>query len=206
LRKPINKLRFLKFLKKAETDQKFEETDQQIEIFKVFEKSGNGSKIWGNRSKIWGNRSILKFYKKAETDQKYEETDQKFEETDQQIEIFKVFEKSGNGSKIWGNGPKNMRKLIKKKRKPFNSKYWETDTKYSEIPQQFWTFEGFPRISKKKRKCLKNNFWSVSVLSRFHVEAFPVAHIIGSSRLFKNLAFKNSQLTLPKSWVETRGD
>ena len=30
-----------------------------------------------------------------------------------------------------------MRKLIKKKRKPFNYKYWETDTKYSEIPQQF---------------------------------------------------------------------
>ena len=28
-----------------ETDLKFEETDQQIEIFKVFEKSGNGSKI-----------------------------------------------------------------------------------------------------------------------------------------------------------------
>ena len=31
--------------KKAETDQKFEETDQQIEIFKVFEKSRNGAKI-----------------------------------------------------------------------------------------------------------------------------------------------------------------
>ena len=62
---------FLKFLKKSETDQKyegtdlkFEERDQQIKIFKVFEKSGNGSKIWGNRSEIWGN------------DQKYEETDQ----------------------------------------------------------------------------------------------------------------------------------
>ena len=45
-------MRFIKFLKKAETDQKyeetdlkFEETDQQNEIFKVFEKSGNGSKI-----------------------------------------------------------------------------------------------------------------------------------------------------------------
>ena len=24
-----------------------------------------------------------------------------------------------------------------KKRKPFNYKYWETDTKYYEIPQQF---------------------------------------------------------------------
>ena len=53
-------MRFLKFLKAEtdeETDLKFEETDQQIEIFKVFEKSGNGSKIWGNGPKIWGNRS-----------------------------------------------------------------------------------------------------------------------------------------------------
>ena len=55
----FNKLRFLKFLKKLETDQKyqemdlkFEETDQQIEILKVFEKSWNGSKIWGNGPKI----------------------------------------------------------------------------------------------------------------------------------------------------------
>jgi len=37
--------------------KKFEETDQQIEIFKVFEISRNGSKIWGNGPKIWGNRS-----------------------------------------------------------------------------------------------------------------------------------------------------
>ena len=43
--------------KYEETDLKFEETDQQIVIFKVFEKSRNGSKIWGNRPKIWGNRS-----------------------------------------------------------------------------------------------------------------------------------------------------
>ena len=49
-------------------------------IFKVSEKSGNGSKIWGNGFK--------------------------FEETDQQNVIFKVLEKSGNGSKIWGNKPK----------------------------------------------------------------------------------------------------
>jgi len=39
--------------KYEETDLKFEETDQQIKIFKVFEKSGNGSKIWGNRSTNW---------------------------------------------------------------------------------------------------------------------------------------------------------
>ena len=31
--------------KYEETDLKFEETDQQNVIFKVFEKSGNGSKI-----------------------------------------------------------------------------------------------------------------------------------------------------------------
>ena len=31
--------------KYEETDLKFEETNQQIEIFKVFEKSGDGSKI-----------------------------------------------------------------------------------------------------------------------------------------------------------------
>ena len=31
LRKPINNLRFLKFLKKAETDQKYEETDLKFE-------------------------------------------------------------------------------------------------------------------------------------------------------------------------------
>ena len=73
--------------KYEKTDLEFEETDQQIEVFKVFEKSGNGSRIWGNGPKIWGNRStklrFLKFLKKAETDQKYEETDQKYEETDQ---------------------------------------------------------------------------------------------------------------------------
>ena len=70
--------------KYEETDLKFEKTDQQIEIFKIFEKSGNRSKIWGNRSKVWGNRSkiwgnisILKFLKKVETEQKYEETDLK---------------------------------------------------------------------------------------------------------------------------------
>ena len=40
MRKPINKMTILKFLKKAETDKKYEETglkfeenDQQIEIF-----------------------------------------------------------------------------------------------------------------------------------------------------------------------------
>ena len=63
-RKPINKLRFLKLLKEKETGQKyektglkFEETDEQIEIYKVFEKSGNGTKIYGNGPNILGNRA-----------------------------------------------------------------------------------------------------------------------------------------------------
>ena len=37
-------------------DLKVEETYQQNEIFKVFKKRGNGSKIWENGPKIWGNR------------------------------------------------------------------------------------------------------------------------------------------------------
>ena len=44
-------------MKKAETGLKFEETNQQIEIFKKILKSGNGLKIWGNGLKIWGNQS-----------------------------------------------------------------------------------------------------------------------------------------------------
>ena len=61
-------MRFLKFLKKAEMDQKyeetdlkFEETDQQNEIFKVLKKAETDqkSKIWGNGPKIWGNRSTF---------------------------------------------------------------------------------------------------------------------------------------------------
>ena len=70
--------------------------------------------------------------KKAATDQKYVEMDQK----------------------EWGNRPE-------KKRKPFNYKYWETDTKYSEIPQQFWAFEGIPWNSSKVN------------LIRFRVARFP---------------------------------
>ena len=42
--KSKNKLRFLKFLKKVETDQKYEET---------------GLKIWGNRPKKIGNHSTI---------------------------------------------------------------------------------------------------------------------------------------------------
>jgi len=70
--------------------------------------------------------------KKAATDQKYVEMDQK----------------------EWGNRPE-------KKRKPFNYKYWETDTKYSEIPQQFWAFEGILWNSSKVN------------LIRFRVARFP---------------------------------
>ena len=42
------------------TGLKFEETDEQIEIYKVFEKSGNWLEVKGNRPKMWGNRSKKK--------------------------------------------------------------------------------------------------------------------------------------------------
>ena len=72
------KLRFLKFLNKAETnlnyektDLKFEETDlkyEETDQFLSFWKRGNGSKILGNRPKIWGNQTakwdFLSFWKK----------------------------------------------------------------------------------------------------------------------------------------------
>ena len=47
-------------------------------------------------------------------------------------------------------------------RRQTDNKYGETDTKYSEISQQFWTFKGFPLIYKK-----------AEFFIRFRVEAFP---------------------------------
>jgi len=44
--------------KYEETNLNFEETDQQNEIFKVFEKSRNGSIKWGNGPK--NMRKIIK--------------------------------------------------------------------------------------------------------------------------------------------------
>ena len=38
--------------KYEEMDRKFEKSDQQIRIFKVFDKSGNGYKILGNGPKF----------------------------------------------------------------------------------------------------------------------------------------------------------
>ena len=70
------------------------------------------------------------------------------------ISPFQVFVKSGNGIKKWGNWPKvwgnrsincDFKSFLKadtdqkyeetdqKRRKPFNYKYWKTDTKYSTI-------------------------------------------------------------------------
>ena len=95
LRKLIKKLRFLKFLKKGETDQKYEETDL---------------KIWGNLSKIKRQPYML-----------------------------------------------NIGKRIQNIRKSLNN---------SELLRDMLEFL-------KKRKFLKNHFWSVSMLSRFRVEAFP---------------------------------
>ena len=44
----------------------------------------------------------------------------------------------------------------------------ETNPKYSEIPQHFLVFEGFPIILEKRRKRTQTHFWV-----RFRVEAFP---------------------------------
>ena len=87
-------IEIFKFLKKAETyqkykeiNQKFEETDQKIKIFKVF--------------------------KKAETRQKYEETDQKYWESPQKYwEIPLKYLNKIKGKRIYNSG-----KSIKKKRK-----------------------------------------------------------------------------------------
>jgi len=81
-----------------------------MRFLKVFEKSGNESKIWGNGPKIWGNRStkwdFLSLWK-SRNRSKIWGNNLKFEETDQQNEIFKKFlKKRGNRSKIWGNWPK----------------------------------------------------------------------------------------------------
>ena len=62
-----------------ETDSKLEETNQHIEMLKVFEKAET-DQIWGNRFKIWGHQSTIK--------------------------DFKSFEESGNKFKMWGNRPK----------------------------------------------------------------------------------------------------
>ena len=79
------KLRFLKFLNKAETNLNYEKTDLKFEETDL---------------KYEETDQFLSFWKKEETDLKikYEETDLKLEKTDQQIEIFKVFVKSGTKS------------------------------------------------------------------------------------------------------------
>ena len=60
-----------------------------------------------------------------------------------------------------GNGPK-------KTGNESNVNIAETDPEYSEIPQHFLVFEGFPIILKKRRKRTQTHFWV-----RFRVEAFP---------------------------------
>ena len=67
---------------------------------------------------------------------------QKKEETDQQTENLKLFLKTGNGPQ--------MQKPIKKTENESNVNIAETDQKYSEIPQHFSVFKGFPIILEKK--------------------------------------------------------
>ena len=79
LRKPINKLRFLKFLKKAETDQKYEETDL---------------KIWGNWSKKRGNHSTLNIGKRIQNIRK------SLNNSELLRDFLEFLKKTGNASKI----------------------------------------------------------------------------------------------------------
>ena len=112
-----------------ETNQKCKETNQQIEALLIFVNRGNGSKIRGNGPNSLGNR--LKHWD------------------------YKFLKKSGNGPKIWGSrlinwdfrsfvksGNGSKKYIWKPTKKRWNFKYWKKDSKYSEIPQQFWTFWG----------------------------------------------------------------
>ena len=51
------------------------------------------------------------------------------------------------------------------------------DQKYLDIPQNFSVFEGFPIILEKEGNGPKVTFWSISLLVRFRVEAFPLNHL-----------------------------
>ena len=121
---------------------------KQIETFKVFEKSGNVSKIWGNWTKIWRKISILKILKKLEADQKHEE------------------KKCGNGSKIWGNGPKilgNPSKIFQWKKAEMDLKFWKIEQKKRKLSKSdFWG------ISEKFREIVEiNKKWVIWLVSAY---------------------------------------
>ena len=61
-----------------------------------------------------------------------------------------------------------MRKRTQKKEEIDQQTENLTNPNYSEIPQHFSVFKGFPIILEKKRKLTQTHFWV-----RFHVEAFP---------------------------------
>ena len=67
-----------------------------------------------------------------------------------------------------GDRPKKNEETNKKTGNESNVNIAETNPKYSEIPQHFSVFEGFPIILEKRRKRTQTHFWV-----RFRVEAFP---------------------------------
>ena len=91
-------------------DQKLDETDQQIENFKVFVKSGNGLKIIGNGSKIRGNRPKIRVNRP-----KIRRNRPKIRGNRSKIRR--------NRPKIRGNRPKIRGKRPKITRKPSNYKF-----------------------------------------------------------------------------------
>ena len=87
-----------------------------------------------------------------------------------------VPQKRGNRSKNWGFKTFfENRKLTQKRRNEpqktgnkSNVNIAETNPKYSEIPQHFSVFKGFPIILEKRRKRTQTHCWVRSVLRRFH--------------------------------------
>ena len=71
---------------------------------------------------------------------------------------------------------KKRKRTQKKTGNESNVNIAKTDPKYSEIPQHFLVFEGFPIILEKRRRRTQTHFWA-----RFRVEAFPWHQL--SSRL-----------------------
>ena len=120
-------------------DQKLDETDQQIENFKVFVKSGNGLKIIGNGSKIRGNRPKIRVNRPCKDKKKQTKNKRK------------PIKNKKKPTKNKRKPAKNKRKKTKDNKETIQLQIWETDRKYSEIPQQFGSFQGFSQISKKRK-------------------------------------------------------
>ena len=154
-----------------ETDPKFEEIDQQIEIFKIFEKSGNGSNIWGNGpikfeetadQKYEETYQFKSFWKKRKRINKNEETDQKYWVYPQKYwEILRKYLNKIKGKRIYilGNRSKKIGNSSKFEFRGISEKFEEI----AEMPLKNRFLRGF-RVFLIRFRC-----WVESVLRRFHV-------------------------------------